>query len=75
MLNVFSKFKFQDSCELCDVLYNAWLLYRVPTFRHEKFVRWLETQSDGAFGKLHYNSQWLLDFTVTRIGETGKKDL
>ncbi|KAE9420030.1 hypothetical protein Angca_005665, partial [Angiostrongylus cantonensis] len=38
----------QDSCELCAVLYNAFLLYRSALFEHSKFIIWLDEQLDTA---------------------------
>ncbi|KAJ1370021.1 hypothetical protein KIN20_031654 [Parelaphostrongylus tenuis] len=38
----------QDSCELCAVLYNAYLLYRSSLFDHSKFIIWLDEQLDTA---------------------------
>uniref|UniRef100_A0A1I7X847 Spatacsin_C domain-containing protein n=1 Tax=Heterorhabditis bacteriophora TaxID=37862 RepID=A0A1I7X847_HETBA len=34
----------KDSCELCAVLHNAFILYRSPQFEHAKFVQWLQEQ-------------------------------
>ncbi|CAJ0597210.1 unnamed protein product [Cylicocyclus nassatus] len=44
--NGFPVIVLQDSCELCVVLHNAYLLYRSPQFDHAKFVSWLEEQLD-----------------------------
>ncbi|CAJ0580907.1 unnamed protein product, partial [Mesorhabditis spiculigera] len=38
----------QDSCELCDTLYNAYLLYKSAEFNHQKFISWLERKFPGS---------------------------
>ncbi|CAJ0941527.1 unnamed protein product, partial [Mesorhabditis belari] len=43
----------QDSCELCDTLYNAFLLYKSAEFNHEKFMKWLEKK----FGEENHQAE------------------
>ncbi|VDO61095.1 unnamed protein product [Heligmosomoides polygyrus] len=61
----------QDSCELCVVLHNAFLLYRSSQFEHGKFVAWLEEQLDTvSIGNVSQATNTVVRIFATAFGDT-----